>query len=307
MEPVVFFSWQSDADPARGKLLLERVLTSAAERIAADTTSPFRPTVDQDTRGIPGSPAMITAILKKLDACSILVADVSLTFRRSENGPRSPNPNVLVELGYGLKRLGTERILLILDSVTGRPEQLPFDLRGNRVITYDSAAADGDASERALTSEIENELRLILQTAGPPGDIAPPVHIDLQFSKENIGQDRHDYRLHVTVSNGGVTVLRNWVAEVRFPRALLNPQRSYPIVQAPSSDGRVTMRIAEANHSGPIFPGEPKEVFGIDYIMTHELHDNQQALFSQLVEAVLYADGAKVASASRRVKDLQFF
>jgi hypothetical protein len=67
------------------------------------------------------------------------------------------------------------------------------------------------------------------------------------------------------------------------------------------------MRQSEANHSGPIYPREKKELLGIDYVMTHELFDKRAALFPLLVEASLFAEGKLVASAARRVKDLQFF
>lgn len=275
--------------------------------VAGDTSIPYRPTLDQDTEGVPGAPAMVAAILKKIDACSVFVADVSLTFEREANNRKSPNPNVLIELGYALRRLGPERVLLVVDTTTGTPEQLPFDLRGNRVVTYDGAGESEDALENELAKQFEAGLRLILDKAGPPHDVAPPVHIDLQFSKERIESARHDYRLHVEVVNSGTRILRDWAVELRFPSMLLNPSRNYPIVQNASADGRVAMRQTEANHSGPIFPGEKKEVLAVDYIMTHELYDRRAKLFPQKVEAFLYVEGELVTSSTRTVKDLQFF
>jgi hypothetical protein len=135
MDVKVFFSWQSDTQPETGRQLIERALYRAAAAVAADTSIPYRPEVDQDTRGVPGAPAMVAAILGKIDACSVFVADVTLTFERPERERKSPNPNVLLELGYALRRLGQHRVLLVLDTTNGGAEKLPFDLRGNRAIT----------------------------------------------------------------------------------------------------------------------------------------------------------------------------
>lgn len=307
MQLTVFFSWQSDTPASRGRSLIERALGRAVATVAGDTAIPYRPTLDQGTEGVPGAPAMVAAILEKIDACSVFVGDVSLTFERDSSNRKSPNPNVLIELGYALRRLGAERVLLVVDTNTGRPEQLPFDLRGNRVITYDGAAEDDEALEKDLSKQLEVGLRLILEKVGPPHDIAPRVHIDLQFNKEQLENARHEYRLRVEVVNSGTSILKDWAVELRFPRKILNPSRSYPIVGKTAEDGRVTMRQSEANHSGPIFPGERKEVLAIDYIMTHELYEQRAKLFPQKVEAFFYVEGELVVSAHRTVKDLQVF
>ncbi len=249
---------------------------------------------------------MVAAILKKIEGCSVFVADVTLTFERPVRRRRSPNPNVLLELGYALRRLGPERVLLVLDAAHSGPEELPFDLRGSRAITYDSRD-DPKSVEDDLVRQLTDGIALILRSVGPPADIAPPVHIDLEFSKQHIESDRHDYRLHVNVTNRSDTVLRNWAIELRFPSDLLNPQRKYPIVGAPLPDRRVVMRQTEATQSGPIYPGEKKELLGVDYIMNHDLYDKRARLFPQHVEATFYVEGRLVARGSRRVKDLQWF
>lgn len=305
MDVRVFFSWQSDTPADRGRALIERALRRATAAVAADTTIPFRPDVDQDTRGVPGTPAMVAAILRKIDTCSVFVADVTLTFQRAERNRKSPNPNVLLELGYALRRLGPERVLIVVDTDHGGPEQLPFDLRGSRAITY-SSADDPDGAEEQLARDLAEGIALIFRVVGPPADIVPPVQLDLEFSKERIERDRHDYRLQVSVTNRGDTLLRDWAVEVRFPSALLNPNRNYPIV-GNLRDGRVVVRQVEANHSGPIYPREKKELLGIDYIMTHELFDRSAELFPQMVEAFFFVEGKLVASATRQVKDVQVF
>jgi hypothetical protein len=307
MNITVFLSWQSDTNAATGRVLLERALNRAVASVAVDAATPFRPAVDQDTRGIPGAPAMVAAILGKIDSCSIFVADVSLTFKRDTSDRYSPNPNVLLELGYALRRLGSERVLLLMDVAHGRPEQLPFDLRGNRLLTYDSGSESAAAIEASLAASLDESVRTIWQSAGPPPDVAPPIQLRLRWSKERIESARHDYRLHVEVLNRGTSILSNWALDLKFPRELLDPHKNYPIIQQPSQDKRVLIRRLEHEHSGPIFPGDPFEVIGIDYIMTHDLYDRRDKLFPMKVEASLYANGHLMATAAQLVKDLQFF
>lgn len=249
---------------------------------------------------------MVSAILRKIDLCSVFVADVTLTFEGIESSRKSPNPNVLLELGYALRRLGPERVLIVLDTAFGAPEQLPFDLRGSRAITYNSVD-DPQIVEDRLFDEFTAALRLILSNAGPPADIAPPVHLELEFTKERLEQERHEYRLHVSVTNRGNELLRDWAVEVRFPGPLLHPNRQYPVVGNHLPDRRVVMRQIEANHSGPIYPGEKKELMGIDYIMTRESREEADMLFAQKVEAFFFAEGARLASAFRLVRELQVF
>lgn len=56
------------------------------------------------------------------------MADVSIT-GRGEKRP-TPNPNVLIELGYAFKALGHERVILVFNRAFGKIEELPPTLSG---------------------------------------------------------------------------------------------------------------------------------------------------------------------------------
>jgi hypothetical protein len=53
---------------------------------------------------------------------------------------------VLIELGYAIKQLDWDRIVLVMNTSFGGPELLPFDLKTKRVTTYEAAQ---EAPERA--------------------------------------------------------------------------------------------------------------------------------------------------------------
>jgi len=46
-----------------------------------------------------------------------------------KDGRKSPNPNVMVELGYAIHTLGWNKILMFFDSSEYAPEDLPFDIK----------------------------------------------------------------------------------------------------------------------------------------------------------------------------------
>jgi hypothetical protein len=159
----VFYSWQSDLPNNSNRGFIETALIRAAGKIGADESVEVVPVVDRDTVGLPGSPNIVEAILRKIDECAAFVADVSIIGTAGDRP--TPNPNVLIELGYALKRLGWQRIILLQNTHFGTPERLPFDLRMTRVVTYEMDPGSGQkAPERGrLEGRLDGALRTILE------------------------------------------------------------------------------------------------------------------------------------------------
>jgi|GEM_PF-6066255 len=172
----VFFSWQSDIKAAACRTIIERALGAAVAKIAADSSVTVEPVVDRDTANVAGAPDISATILAKIDAASVFVADVTIIGTTTGEKPRAtPNPNVLVELGYALRALGPSRVLLVQNTAFGGPEALPFDLQQKRAITYSSPAlATERAPERGrLEASLELALRAIFHAAVRPAKVAP--------------------------------------------------------------------------------------------------------------------------------------
>jgi hypothetical protein len=164
----IFYSWQSDLPNATNRGFIQRALEDAADAIKADQTVEVEPVVDRDTQGVAGSPNIATTIYEKIDQAAVFVADVSIINYPSTSDRLTPNPNVLLELGYALKSLGINRIILVMNKVFGQPEQLPFDLRMNRVVTYHMPEqSEQRAPERKkLQGIFEEALRSIFSGQG---------------------------------------------------------------------------------------------------------------------------------------------
>jgi len=145
MKKIVFYSWQSDLPNGTNRTLIENVLKEVAKEISNDEETDIEPVIDRDTQGVAGAPNIATAIFNKIDLADIFVADVSIIGTAKKRAV--PNPNVLIELGYALKALGHERIVLVFNKAFGKIEKLPFDLRMHRALTYECAESVTDRSE----------------------------------------------------------------------------------------------------------------------------------------------------------------
>src|SRR3989344_457862 len=157
MKKIVFYSWQSDLFNGTNRNFIENALKDAAKEIGEESAD-IEPVIDRDTQGVAGAPNIATAIFQKIDSADIFIADVSII--GSVKKRAIPNPNVLIELGYALKSLGHERIILVFNTAFGKVEKLPFDLRMHRILTYECAGSVTDRSE--IKKNLIKDLKLAL-------------------------------------------------------------------------------------------------------------------------------------------------
>jgi len=161
MQRIVFYSWQSDLSAAGNRNLIQDSLDRAIRAIGRDKDAGIQAVLDRDTANLAGSPDIANSIFAKIAVSDVFVADVSIVNR----GPTrpSPNPNVLLELGYAIAELGWENTILVMNGAHGGPELLPFDLRGRRIVMYHMADADNRSEARALLQgRLETALRSAL-------------------------------------------------------------------------------------------------------------------------------------------------
>ncbi len=159
MKKIVFYSWQSDLPNSTNRGFILSALEGAVTRIANDDTIEVEPVVDRDTQGVSGSPDIASTIFSKITASNIFVADVSIIAHHEGERP-TPNPNVLIELGYALKSLGHEKIILVFNSAFGEIEELPFDLRTRRLMIYKTSPDDANKASEKLVLEKNLELAI---------------------------------------------------------------------------------------------------------------------------------------------------
>lgn len=185
MKQIVFYSWQSDLPNPCNRGFIQDALERAAATITADDSLEIEPVIDRDTQGVPGAPDIASTIFAKITSADVFVADVSITGRGEKRA--MPNPNVLIELGYAIKALGHERVILVFNRAFGKIEELPFDLRARRVLSYDMPLEEKQRSteRQKLEGLCEEAIRAALPKAHVRTDPVLPAISAIEEKRPN--------------------------------------------------------------------------------------------------------------------------
>jgi hypothetical protein len=164
----VFYSWENDLPREIARDFIHDAAELAIKNLAQDVKLDDSPRLDHDTEGVSGVPAIGDTILAKINQCGAFLADVSIVGEcnlSSREKKYSPNPNVLLELGFAAARVGWERIILVMNNAYGSPQRLPFDLRYRRFpFTYHLRHNPNSANttRQQLADNIDLALRAVM-------------------------------------------------------------------------------------------------------------------------------------------------
>lgn len=165
MSDSVFWSWQNDLSPRTNRSFLRETIAIAVDRVSAelDVEDVERLELDHDTKASPGMVDISQTILNKIANAAVMIADVTPIGETSAR-KAIPNPNVMVELGYGLHSLGFERIIAILNTASGYGiEDLPFDIRHRRILTYELSTTATKDQFKSVRDSLVKQLTIAIQ------------------------------------------------------------------------------------------------------------------------------------------------
>ncbi len=129
----IFYSWQSDLPGSKTRNFIRECIDEAID--LAQESEAVEAERDEATTGMTGSPNIVTTLFSKIDNCDLFIADLSLCFTEDQKcRKRSPNPNVMLELGYAVKALGWERVICLCNTDFGN--EYPFDIEHNRITDF---------------------------------------------------------------------------------------------------------------------------------------------------------------------------
>lgn len=159
----VFYSWQSNSDKATNLNGIRNALRSAIGEIELENEE-LKLILDEATRDEPGGPNIPKTIMGKIRKADIFICDLT-TINQSENKKlRTPNPNVLVELGYAIAILGWSRIIMLFNENLGTfPDDLPFDIDRHRASRYSIESKADKTGSKKLTSLLITALNSIIE------------------------------------------------------------------------------------------------------------------------------------------------
>ena len=147
----IFYSWQSDLPRNKTRNFIRECIDEAID--LAQETEAIEAERDEATLRVTGSPDIVATLFSKIDDCDLFIADLSQCFTEDQKRvKKSPNPNVLVELGYAVKTLGWERIICLCNTDCG--SEYPFDIAHNRITDF--------SLECKNKNEVKNEIAKII-------------------------------------------------------------------------------------------------------------------------------------------------
>lgn len=187
----IFWAWQFDLPGKIARHFIRDALEAAIAQAnqANDIDEPDEDfqqgklELDYGRKGLKGSPDLAIEILKKIDGAAVFVGDVTPVGKgapyKTDEGVKSDgkplmNPNVAIELGYALKSLSTERVLMVMNSHYGKRADMPFDLghKGGPIM-YDLAP---DATKDEIAKEKKKLVAILAEALAqyvPKPEIAP--------------------------------------------------------------------------------------------------------------------------------------
>ncbi|MDV3928750.1 hypothetical protein CMT52_05140 [Elizabethkingia anophelis] len=155
MKITIFYSWQSDLPNITNRGYIKESLEKAKNQILKLNDNISEIIIDSDSRDGLGTPDLVNTIFSKINNCDIFLADISIINCGSESR-KLPNPNVLLELGYASSKLGWEKIISVYNLDYGKIEDLPFDIRHRKPLTYKK-------DNNNLSKLLENNIQKILE------------------------------------------------------------------------------------------------------------------------------------------------
>ncbi len=139
----IFYSWRSNNDAVTK--YIRKQIEKSINILSKDGIMLAR---DEATRSLSGSPDIVISLMSKIEKCSFYVCDITRI-----NGEM--NPNVLIELGYAIKALGSDRILLIYSIMDNCKFELPFDIEHFRTYKLQQI------SDNSLADIIVNNIKIL--------------------------------------------------------------------------------------------------------------------------------------------------
>lgn len=129
----IFGCWQSDNNDSKNYFL--NILKSVCKECDCELFL----AIDRNSSGAPN---IYNEILNKINKCNIFVCDLTIIDMKYQ-GRKTPNPNVMFELGYATSVLGEDNIICLYDKAVCDKNfkiemDMPFDIRQKNLVEFNS-------------------------------------------------------------------------------------------------------------------------------------------------------------------------
>lgn len=276
----LFYSWQSDTPHNRG--VIQKCIREALKSV-----DDFE--LETATRDTSGSPDIAATILAKIDDSNMMIADVTIVNPNSRKTRPMPNPNVMYELGYAVKSLGEENVILVADKAITDTAKLPFDIRNRRMILVDFSKA---GAEKTITDAIVAALKSHKpkdgnNTGAPQAFLSEPEAV----WASNYSGHGASFRVVVAVDNYGGR--NDYIVEAKIEGTNANG--------TPFATDRFTFEKEQPNHPHPI-PADDMQILTVFMSYDFNNHRPMPDLDRDTVKLILNFRSGKVVNLPVKVR-----
>ncbi|WP_342480251.1 hypothetical protein NST07_23475 [Paenibacillus sp. FSL L8-0340] len=208
MKNHVFYSWQSDLPNNNNRSFIESCIKQCLKELNISESFDIEFVIDRDTQNETGTPDIASTIFSKIEKSKLFIADVSI-INSDYHKRKTPNPNVLIELGYAAKVLGWERIICIFNSDFGSFDDLPFDIKFRRPLCY---SLDGK-NKVQVKKQIAEAIQSNILSLDSKGAISIKEHSSYLVMESSNFYDLLEKKLHNIVSNAKLQKKYNYSKE----------------------------------------------------------------------------------------------
>lgn len=188
MPQTVFFAWQADIERRVSKNFVKKALDKAIRKTNLDLMPYEAMRSSQDTEGVPGSPDVAQTIFAKIEASTAFLCDITTVYRNSRRA--LPNPNVMIEYGWAMAKLGDQRIIMVFNEAYGDGlTDRPFDMVHKRgPITYNLPAGSDEQTKQSELEKLIPKIGQALKAIAALPPIGPkatkPAVSSFDFARE---------------------------------------------------------------------------------------------------------------------------
>jgi hypothetical protein len=187
-----------------------------------------------------GSPDIAVTIVTKILAASAFVGDVTIVGKYGAK--QTSNANVLLELGYAFSALTEAKVILVKNTALGQPEDLLFDLKLRRGLTYSSVP---DGSPRATArDELAGKLELAVRDVFREPEAIKSSEVALETGcvlLAGVMGGIHHYELKATMKNVGERRIDDSMSQSEIATKVLEPHVMYGAKVASRSNAERTL------------------------------------------------------------------
>jgi hypothetical protein len=233
----VFYAWQSDRNQKVCRYFIRDAIDRACQAIKKELAIEDSPQADEATKGVPGTPHIAETIFDKIRSAGMFVGDLTFVGATELNDGAQrklvPNPNVLIELGQASASIGWNRIILVMNTAFGSPQELPFDLRHRSFpIQYefaDSTQGEKNQIRDALANELKRRIGQVIESRviERAEEAKKVVGVELNRFQIEYGNGTHQL-LSITAVNRGQRPVT-----IDFAEIVLSDGQTFPAVSNP--------------------------------------------------------------------------